>query len=222
MAEAVEDPIGVLKTFDTHRARLAFAFAILIVSGAAGLWYVLGFSGIVGLILYTSGLLIACFALWPVSALLDAGASPKHLSCKPGSQDEVRSAVQCEIAQPVKTVRRRVKPKQSAFDFDGMKALRARDSIDGAWLVAEASLQVIEAVRAACRTAAPEHGRLERWFEIVLALNTARHAKDEKAEVRRTQIAKTHGVSEEQTRQIDQGRYGPLNRMIAKIDPSAL
>jgi len=222
MSEAVEQQIGLFKTVDGHRARLAFAVIILIISGAAGLWYVLGSSGVTGLILYASGLLIACIALGPVSDTLDAESSPTHLSNSPRSREERPSAVQCETTQPAKTVRRRTRATQQAFDFDGMNALRARDSIDGAWLVAEASLQVIEAVRAACRAAAPGHGRLDRWFEIVLALNTARHAKDEKAEVRRTQVAKIHGVSEEQARQIDQGRYGPLNRIIAQIDPSDL
>ena len=103
-----------------------------------------------------------------------------------------------------------------------MLALRALDTIDGAWLVAEASLEVIETVRVAGRAAAPENVRMERWFEIVLALNAARHAKDDKAEVRRSQVAEEFGVSEEQTRQIDQGRYSPLNRIIALIDPGEL
>lgn len=221
MSEAVEQRIRLLKTVDTHRARLAFAVVILIVSGAAGLWYVLGFSGIAGLVLYSSGLLVACFALWPVSAILDARSEP-NVSNDKGSKEELPSSVQYEMTQPAKTVRRRSRATQQAFDFDGMSALRSRDSIDGAWLVAEASLEVVETVRAACRAAAPEHGRLDRWFEIVLALNAARHSRDEKAEVRRTEVAKANGVSEEQAKQIDQGRYGPLNRMIAQLDPAEL
>lgn len=222
MSEAVEQQIGLLKTVDGHRVRLAFAVIILIISGAAGLWYVLGSSGVTGLILYAAGLLIACFALWPISAALDNQSASRRLLKETESHDERPSSVQCEMAPPVKTVRRRTRVTQQAFDFDGMDALRARDSIDGAWLVAEASLEVIETVRAACRAAAPEHGRLERWFEIVLALNAARHTRDEKAEVRRIEVAKANGVSEEQAKQIDQGRYGPLNHMIAQLDPAEL
>ncbi|MEO1018219.1 MAG: hypothetical protein AAFY56_11070 [Pseudomonadota bacterium] len=222
MADAIEQHFGLLRNGATNRTRLALAFVTLIASGAAGLWYALEPSGFVGLIGYIAGLLIACSALWPISAGLSDRGIRDPASAKQSYEEELPTEVQCEVAPPPKVVRRRPKPNQSVFDFDGMGALRARDSIDGVWLVSEATLEVIETVRAACRAAAPENGRMDRWFEIVVALNTARHTRDEKAEARRTQIAMTHGVSEEQTRQIDQGRYGPLNRIIAQIDPSEL
>ena len=209
-------------TFGSQRLRLPFSFIVLIATGAAGLWYVLAPSGLEGLFLYALGLITACALVWPISASLDLERDREHAASQQDVEVAAARPAQCEIVPPRKTVRRRSRTNQKAFDFDGMAALRARENIDGAWLVAEASLEVIEIVRAACRASSPQNARMDRWFEIVLALNTARHAKDEKAEVRRTQVAKTYGVSEEQARQIDQGRYTPLNKVIAQINPSEL
>lgn len=206
----------------TLRQRLGFAFVILIGSGAAGLWYALQPFAWIGLGFYAAGLLAACFVLWPICAVLDNSFKGKTSEPELKPVEAVSTPTQCELKAPAKVVRRRARASQQTFDFDGMLALRALDSIDGAWLVAEASLEVIETVRDACRAAAPENVRMERWFEIVLALNAARHANDDKAEVRRSQVAEEFGVSEEQTRQIDQGRYSPLNRIIALIDPGEL
>ena len=201
---------------------MALALVILIASGAAGFFYVLQPFSILGLVVYAGGLLMACGVLWPICAVLDNGPPFEGQGLPCGVEAESLGYAQCEIVPPTKTLRRRERLKQQVFDFDGMTALRERDSIDGAWLVAEASLTVIETVRAACRASAPEHAKMDRWFEIVFALNIARHANDEKAEVRRSQVAEAFGVSEEQIRQIDQGRYNPLNRIIAQIDPAEL
>ena len=209
-----------LRQVGTYRQRLAFALIILVASGAAGFWYAAHPSGWGGLAIYAAGLMIAVFALSPVCAALDTRNDRKQANAVNETEADNSSRAQCEISQPSKALRRRPRLKQHAFDFDGMAALSARNSVDGAWLVAEASLAAIKTVREACRVAAPENGRIDRWFEIVLALNAARHASDEKAEVRRAEVAEDHGVSEEQTRQIDQGRYRPLNRILEQIDPA--
>lgn len=222
MADEIGLHIGLLRNSGANRTRLAFAFVVLIASGAAGLWYALEPSGLVGLIGYIAGLIMACTALWPISAGLGDGGIQVLAADVQSCEEDPPTEVQCEVAPPPQAVRRRFKLKQHVFDFDGMAALRKRIAIDGAWLVSEASLEVIETVYAACRAVEPENTRMDRWFEIVMALNAARHARDEKAEVRRSQVAATHGVSEEQTRQIDQGRYGPLNRIISRVDPSEL
>ena len=115
---------------------------------------------------------------------------------------------------------------QHVLDLDGMNALRAMHSIGGDWLIEEATDIAVNAVRASCLARLSpddlEHARIQRWFEIVLALKGADKKALPKAELRRSYVAQEMGVSEEQIRQIDQGRYLPLNKVLAKVNPKVL
>ncbi|MEL7096476.1 MAG: hypothetical protein AAGK70_13640 [Pseudomonadota bacterium] len=115
---------------------------------------------------------------------------------------------------------------QQKFDFDGTDALRALEEISGQWLVCDASEYVAEIIRNACLETV-EGGeadveRAERWFDIAKCLRSRACRSLPKAELRRSFVAEQIGVSKEQVRQIDQGRYAPLNRMLAELDPKSL
>lgn len=115
---------------------------------------------------------------------------------------------------------------QQSLDFDGMDALRAMDEISGQWFVCDASEHAAEVIRTACLDAV-EGGetdleRAGRWFDIAECLRSRACRSLPKAELRRSFVAERVGVSKEQVRQIDQGRYAPLNRMLAELDPKSL
>jgi hypothetical protein len=115
---------------------------------------------------------------------------------------------------------------QHVLDLDGMNALRAMRSITGNWLVESATVFAVNAVRASCLARLDpdesEYVRVQRWFDIVVALKGADKLVLPKAELRRASVAREMGVSEEQIRQIDQGRYQPLNKVLARVDPKSL
>ena len=115
---------------------------------------------------------------------------------------------------------------QQKFDFDGMGALRALEEVSGQWLVCDASEHVADIIRNACLETV-EGGeadieRAGRWFDIAKCLRSRACRSLPKAELRRSFVAEKIGVSKEQVRQIDQGRYAPLNRMLAELDPKSI
>lgn len=115
---------------------------------------------------------------------------------------------------------------QQSLDLDGMGAVRALEQISGHWLVCDASEHAIGIIRTACletvEGGTTELERAGRWFEIARCLRSRACRSLPKAELRRSFVAERVGVSKEQVRQIDQGRYAPLNRMLAELDPKSL
>lgn len=115
---------------------------------------------------------------------------------------------------------------QQSLDFDGMDALRTLEEITGKWLVCDASEHAAEVIRVSClETVEGGEADLERagrWFDIAACLRSRACRSLPKAELRRSYVAERVGVSKEQVRQIDQGRYAPLNRMLAALDPKSL
>lgn len=114
---------------------------------------------------------------------------------------------------------------QQSLDFDGMDALRALEEVSGQWLVCDASETAAEIIRTACLETVEggetELERVGRWFDIAGCLRSQECQSLPKAELRRSFVAERVGVSKEQVRQIDQGRYAPLNRMLAELDPKS-
>lgn len=115
---------------------------------------------------------------------------------------------------------------QQSLDLDGMGAVRALEKITGHWLVCDASEHAVGIIRMACletvEGGATELERTGRWFDIARCLRSRACRSLPKAELRRSFVAERVGVSKEQVRQIDQGRYAPLNRMLAELDPKSL
>ena len=115
---------------------------------------------------------------------------------------------------------------QQSLDFDGIGALRALDQITGNWLVSDASEPAADLIRTAClqtvEGGATELERAGRWFDIADSLRSKACRSLPKAELRRSYVADTIGVGQEQVRQIDQGRYAPLNKLLSNLDPKSL
>ena len=67
-----------------------------------------------------------------------------------------------------------------------------------------------------------EIARIDRWLDIADCLKSSKCQALSKAELRRSFAAEQCGVSKEQVRQIDQGRYVPLNKILNQLDPQTL
>lgn len=117
-------------------------------------------------------------------------------------------------------------PIQQNLDFDGTEALKTMDQVTGLWLVSEASDPAARTIRSACldrvEGGETEIARAERWFDIADSLRSRTCRALPKAELRRSYVADHHGVSKEQVRQIDQGRYIPLNKLLDAVNPKTL
>ena len=115
---------------------------------------------------------------------------------------------------------------QRSLDLDGLAALRSLDHITTQWLVTDASDEAATLIRLACVALVDggdaEMERAERWFDIAAELRSRQCRSLPKAELRRSFVADKVGVSKEQVRQIDQGRYAPLNRLLGEVDPKSL
>ncbi|NQY97502.1 MAG: hypothetical protein HRT82_10105 [Henriciella sp.] len=115
---------------------------------------------------------------------------------------------------------------QQSLDLDGMGALRSLEQITGQWLVCDASEPAAKLIRSVCLQRIEgddsDQERAERWFEIAHGLRSRECRSLPKAELRRSFVAEKVGVSKEQVRQIDQGRYAPLNKLLDEIDPKSL
>ena len=146
--------------------------------------------------------------LQKVSISEDVGLAPNNL---------VSGQAQTAICHP---------PVQQSLDFDGTGALKALDHVTGHWLVTDASDPAARIVRGACLAHVEggdaELARVDRWFDIADSLRSRACRALPKAELRRSFVADNHGVSKEQVRQIDQGRYAPLNRLLEDVDPKSL
>ena len=107
-----------------------------------------------------------------------------------------------------------------------MAELRTQETVNGVWLITEASDMALGAIEAAClKTLDPSNNdetRVRRWFEIIASLRAVDRRAFPKAELRRSHVAEQQGVSKEQVRQIDQGRYAPLNKLLEAIEPAIL
>jgi len=139
--------------------------------------------------------------------------------------EETENAKTTSVTAQEKPAPRRV-PIQQSLDFDGTEALKTMDQVTGLWLVSEASDPAARAIRSACldRVAGGDTdiARVERWFDIADSLRSRTCRALPKAELRRSYVADRHGVSKEQVRQIDQGRYVPLNKLLDAVNPKTL
>lgn len=115
---------------------------------------------------------------------------------------------------------------QQSLDLDGLAALRSLAQVTGQWFVHDASDKAADLIRSACLALVDgdnaEVERAERWFDIATGLRSRECQEFPKAELRRSFVADSVGVSKEQVRQIDQGRYAPLNKLLHEIDPKTL
>jgi hypothetical protein len=222
--------------------KLAVAILPVGAAGAFGVWYAAGEGSWIALFAYASCLSVALLALHPVSMKLADGLAENGGNCtdKCNASRSEFSSRDCEDASlsalSETKVERVNKPAgnrqtmagsgQHVLDLDGMNALQAMRSITGNWLVESATVFAVNAVRASCLARLDpdesEYVRVQRWFDIVVALKGADKLVLPKAELRRASVAREMGVSEEQIRQIDQGRYQPLNKVLARVDPKSL
>jgi len=115
---------------------------------------------------------------------------------------------------------------QQSLDFDGLGELKLMEQITGAWLASNASDAVSTKLRQACMNLIEDNEteltRVGRWFDISDCLRSPACQALSKAEARRSYVAEVCGVSKEQVRQIDQGRYAPLNKLLELVNPQAL
>lgn len=169
-------------------------------------------------------------------AFIEASDTPET-STTPDECDASRTSPMCEniglAGKPVQSLRADTPAAKSAsdmiqqdLDLDGTGALRSLDVVTGEWLVSDASATAAEIIRVACIDqilgGESEIARVARWFDIADSLRSRACRALPKAELRRAFVADHHGVSKEQVRQIDQGRYAPLNRLLQTLEPSTL
>ena len=226
----------------TSRQKLATAILPVGAAGAFGAWYAAGDGAWIALFAYVCCLCAALIALHPLGSRLEQGgagngrgntgernirdfASSPNRSEAPALSELSATHVET-VDQPARRAKKTAGPSQHVLDLDGMNALRKLSLIGSDWLVDEATFFAVDTVRTSCLARLnpdeSEYARIQRWFEIVLALKGADRQALPKAELRRACVAREMGVSEEQIRQIDQGRYRPLNKVLAKIDPKSL
>jgi len=217
------------------RIRLSVPFAVLIIAGGFGWDYAYGSSSVLSIAGYCVCLGSATLVL--SSLCLEIEETPES-ERKRGSkndyhlEDEVRNSARAAVNVSASPTLRDIvgkpgqRPTQQVFDFDGIVALRALDEVTGVWLVSDASEKAATLVKAACLERVDggesEFDRAERWFEIARGLRSRECRSLPKAELRRSFVAERIGVSKEQVRQIDQGRYAPLNKLLEEVDPKAL
>ncbi|HCX12197.1 MAG TPA: hypothetical protein DHU81_18070 [Hyphomonas sp.] len=135
----------------------------------------------------------------------------------------------CAVQEPEvrsTSTRAEMSAVQQVLDLDGMAELRTQETVNGVWIITEASDMALGAIEAAClKTLDPSNNdetRVRRWFEIIASLRAVDRRAFPKAELRRSHVAEQQGVSKEQVRQIDQGRYAPLNKLLEAIEPAIL
>ena len=146
----------------------------------------------------------------------------KSISEDVGLNEQTKRVIRSEDKQKV----RAPKAVQQSLDLDGTAALKALDEVTTQWLISDASEEAAKLVRIACleriKCGDAEFERAERWFEIAAGLRSRECRSLPKAELRRSYVADRVGVSKEQVRQIDQGRYLPLNKLLEEVDPKLL
>jgi hypothetical protein len=216
---------------------LASTIPVLIIAGAAGYHYAMQGDRLSALFIYTLSLFVSVLvhskahrmsrhdAVSHVASaadeLFDASA-PTTIAESIGAPERIHRTVRCSHAsdgeQPFLV--------QTALDFDGIEAMRALELITGSWLVCEASQRAADLIRQACIDHLAgndaELARIKRWLDITESLRSAECRALSKAEARRSYVAAHCGVSKEQVRQIDQGRYQPLNKVLQELDPNAV
>lgn len=215
----------------------ALAVPFLMFSGAAGHFYVLGDYLLEPLLVYVGALSVAVGILTNVRWFGRDDASPTNAPERVAFDDEnqhrslpedagLSFATRRVDAAPAQQHPKAPQLRQQEFDFDGIDALRTLDEITGGWLVMEASARVSTLIRQACVQHLDgndaELARVERWLDISDCLRSPECRAFPKAEIRRRFAAERCGVSKEQVRQIDQGRYGPLNKILKELDPATL
>ncbi|MEL6827239.1 MAG: hypothetical protein AAFN91_13400 [Pseudomonadota bacterium] len=221
----------------SNEKRVGFAVPLLMLAGAAGYHHVDGGGRIYALLVYIASLsvsvLIISGAKWITggsriepsalsSVLLRKEVVPTTISEDVGLEERANRVLRSTTS--VTVIANGM--QQADLDFDGIEELRALEEITGAWLVSKASERVADAIRHAC----VEHlagneveiARIYRWLDISDCLKSSKCRALSKAELRRSFAAEQCGVSKEQVRQIDQGRYAPLNKILNQLNPQTL
>lgn len=218
----------------SHRLRLSTASIILIVAGSLGYVYAFEPGQIWSLAAYVFCLGASTWIM--IGENISQASENRHVELQnaqaefgPASIGETAGlsdkAIRSIRSEPVLEFQTSTMIQQS-LDLDGLGALRSLDSVTAQWLVSDASDKAAAVVRMACLERVdggePETERAERWFEIADSLRSRECRALPKAELRRSFVADRVGVSKEQVRQIDQGRYLPLNRLLEEVDPKSL
>ncbi len=207
---------------------------LLILAGAFGYDYALGSRTDWILLLYIACLATAVCIMTRVK--VSTGAECRHGMTGCDTEDRVEAAIGETIGllpTPRRSIRSEPVPEdakpamiQQSLDLDGLAALRALNQVTIQWLVSNASDKAAMLIRTACLERIDggdaEIERADRWFEIADGLRSRECRSLPKAELRRSYVAELVGVSKEQVRQIDQGRYSPLTRLLEEIDPKSL
>lgn len=215
-------------------------------AGALGLLYGIGAGGGAVLVGYAICLGIAALALRYVSGNPELASDPHahvsddfvssgHQACTSEREQMVlpkaveAKTMACAVQEPEvrsTSTRAEMSAVQQVLDLDGMAELRTQETVNGVWLITQASDMALGAIEAAClKTLDPSNNdetRVRRWFEIIASLRAVDRRAFPKAELRRSHVAEQQGVSKEQVRQIDQGRYAPLNKLLGAIEPAIL
>lgn len=217
-----------------HRLWVSSACILFMVAGAFGCAYAIEPGRFWSLAVYVACLSASTWMMIssnPISASQDHSGDVEHAHAahSPASIGEKAglsaSTLRFVRSQPISEFQTSSMVQQS-LDLDGLEALRSLDRVTAQWLVSDASDKAARIVRMAClgkvHGGEPEIERVERWFDIADGLRSRECRSLPKAELRRSLVADLVGVSKEQVRQIDQGRYVPLNRLLEAIDPKTL
>ena len=212
---------------------LAITIPLLLLAGASGYHYVEESGRLIALLAYAVLLLLSVIALSRKISinrlgLIDAISAPSVTASDQMISEGVRQENRSLRKGGAKSgaVTESCNVEQGSLDFDGIEDLRKLERISGGWLVSEASDRVSALIRQACvehhAGNEAELSRIQRWLDISDCLRSIECRAQPKAEARRAYVAELCGVSNEQVRQIDQGRYAPLNKLLHQLDPSAL
>lgn len=214
--------------------RVGCAVPLLMIAGAAGYHYVDGGGRIYALLVYIAALSASVLIVSDVKWIAGGRrVEPSSLSSVVVRKEIIPTTISEDVGleeHAIRVVRSATSREaiatgmqQPDLDFDGIEELRTLEEITGAWLVSKASARVAEAIRSACvehlKGREVEIVRIQRWLDISDCLKSSKCQALSKAELRRSFAAEHFGVSKEQVRQIDQGRYVPLNKILNQLDP---
>ena len=217
------------------RVRLFMATILLISAGGVASPYALATGMYAHLALYAAFLWLSVYlirAKWTAHQTAESKQTHEIKSDHQRRSRDTDSDVGLAAHSGATTGQRLTRPTrppamiQQNLDLDGTEALRSLSHVTGQWLVTDASEPAALIVRRACMEISEggevELDRIIRWFDIADSLRSRECRALPKAELRRCYVAEHHGVSKEQVRQIDQGRYLPLNKLLNTLDPKSL
>lgn len=218
-----------------QRHLIAWASVLLMIAGATAYRFVDANGGLVTLLICALALAVSALMLRSASmrvhqtsrseatAVVWHSNEPAESIAENASLENPRP-IAIRIAEP--DGKSQVYGTQQSLDFDGLGELKLMEQITGAWLASNASDAVSTKLRQACMSLIEDNEteltRVGRWFDISDCLRSPSCRALSKAEARRSYVAEVCGVSKEQVRQIDQGRYAPLNKLLELVNPQTL